>query len=73
MLEAVKSLDYRAWQLEPGVPPVPPNLRPRPVSETMAASCRTANRYKDLTRYQSFVLGVCSIGWMLDTTAQQIS
>jgi IS4 transposase len=39
----------------------------------MAASCRTANRYKDLTRYQSFVLGVCSIGWMLDTTAQQIS
>jgi MFS family permease len=28
--------------------------------------------YKDLTRYQWFVLGVCCIGWMFDTMAQQI-
>ena len=28
--------------------------------------------YKDLTRYQWFVLAVCCIGWMFDTMAQQI-
>jgi MFS family permease len=28
--------------------------------------------YKELTRYQWFVLAVCSIGWMFDTMAQQI-
>ena len=28
--------------------------------------------YKELNRYQWFVLGVCCIGWMFDTMAQQI-
>ena len=28
--------------------------------------------YRDLTRYQWFVLAVCCIGWMFDTMAQQI-
>jgi len=28
--------------------------------------------YKDLNRYQWFVLGVCSVGWMFDTMAQQL-
>src|SRR5215467_6573333 len=28
--------------------------------------------YRDLNRYQWFVLGVCCIGWMFDTMAQQI-
>ena len=28
--------------------------------------------HKELTRYQWFVLGVCCVGWMFDTMAQQI-
>jgi hypothetical protein len=28
--------------------------------------------YRDLNRYQWFVLGVCSVGWMFDTMAQQL-
>ena len=28
--------------------------------------------YRELTRYQWFVLMVCCIGWMFDTMAQQI-
>lgn len=28
--------------------------------------------YKDLHRYQWFVVGVASVGWMFDTMAQQL-
>ena len=41
-------------------------------SSTAAAGPRNYAWYRELNRYQWFVVAIASVGWMFDTMAQQL-